>query len=35
MTLKKLDEKVKDEDNEKKHMNMECILMTTNSLDIN
>lgn len=35
MTLKMLDEKVKNDGNEEKHMNMECILMTTTSLDIN
>jgi len=35
MTLKMLDEKVKDDGNKEKHTNMECILMTTNTLDIN
>jgi hypothetical protein len=35
MTLKMLDEKVKDDGNKEKHMNMECILMSTNTLDIN
>lgn len=35
MTLKKLDEKVKNNGNEEKYINMECILMSTNTLDIN
>lgn len=35
MTLKVLDEKVKDDGSQEKHMNMQCILMTTSTLDIN
>lgn len=35
MTLKILDKKAKDDGNKENHMNIECILMTTHTLDIN
>lgn len=35
MTLKILDKKAKEDGNNENHMNIECILMTTNTLDIN